>query len=112
MTGRASSGVPEPEAAPCQAPTLRLGLGSAPCRHYMVDRVFAVGFSSWLEEVALDQIGPCFPNRLPQQIFRSLSTSEERQRQFHVYQLQRLDQQLLKLEGTERKIQVGAGEGN
>uniref|UniRef100_A0A8C3YL25 Cullin 7 n=1 Tax=Catagonus wagneri TaxID=51154 RepID=A0A8C3YL25_9CETA len=76
-------------------------------QHYMVDRVFAMGFSSWLEEVALDQIGPCFPNRLPQQMFRSLSTSEERQRQFHVYQLQRLDQQLLKLEGTEKRIQVG-----
>lgn len=58
----------------------------------------------------LEQIGPCFPNRLPQQMLRSLSTSEELQRQFHVYQLQRLDQELLKLEDTEKKIQVGARE--
>ena len=124
MTGRASprgwkAGVPagwSPGAAgvgvgPCRAPTLRLGLGCARCRHYMADRLLSVG-SSWLEGAVLEQIGPCFPNRLPQQMLRSLSTSEELQRQFHVYQLQRLDQELLKLEDTEKKIQVGAGEGN
>ncbi|XP_069345235.1 cullin-7 isoform X4 [Eulemur rufifrons] len=75
-------------------------------QHYMADRLLGVG-SSWLEGAVLEQIGPCFPNRLPQQMLRSLSTSEELQRQFHVYQLQRLDQELLKLEDTERKIQVG-----
>ncbi|XP_065742436.1 cullin-7 isoform X4 [Phocoena phocoena] len=79
-------------------------------QHYMADRLLSVG-SSWLEGAVLEQIGPCFPNRLPQQMLRSLSTSEELQRQFHVYQLQRLDQELLKLEDTEKKIQVGAGEG-
>lgn len=76
----------------------------------MADRLLGVG-SSWLEGAVLEQIGPCFPNRLPQQMLRSLSTSEELQRQFHVYQLQRLDQELLKLEDTEKKIQVGAGKG-
>ena len=76
----------------------------------MADRLLGVG-SSWLEGAVLEQIGPCFPTRLPQQMLRSLSTSEELQRQFHVYQLQRLDQELLKLEDTEKKIQVGAGEG-
>ncbi|XP_012496297.1 PREDICTED: cullin-7 [Propithecus coquereli] len=75
-------------------------------QHYMADRLLGVG-SSWLEGAVLEQIGPCFPNRLPQQMLRSLSTSEELQRQFHVYQLQRLDQELLKLEDTEKKIQVG-----
>ena len=95
---------------PCRAPTLRLGLGCARCRHYMADRLLSLG-SSWLEGAVLEQIGLCFPNRLPQQMLRSLSTSEELQRQFHVYQLQRLDQELLKLEDTEKKIQVGAGEG-
>ncbi|XP_022359236.1 cullin-7 [Enhydra lutris kenyoni] len=75
-------------------------------QHYMADRLLSVG-SSWLEGAVLEQIGPCFPNRLPQQMLRSLSTSEELQRQFHVYQLQRLDQQLLKLDDTEKKIQGG-----
>ena len=95
---------------PCQAASPRLGLGCARCRHYMADRLLSLG-SSWLEGAVLEQIGLCFPNRLPQQMLRSLSTSEELQRQFHVYQLQRLDQELLKLEDTEKKIQVGAGEG-
>lgn len=76
----------------------------------MADRLLGVG-SSWLEGAVLEQIGPCFPNRLPQQMLRSLSMSEELQRQFHVYQLQRLDQELLKLEDTEKKIQVGGGKG-
>ncbi|XP_061052173.1 cullin-7 [Eubalaena glacialis] len=74
-------------------------------QHYMADRLLSVG-SSWLEGAVLEQIGPCFPNRLPQQMLQSLSSSEELQRQFHVYQLQRLDQELLKLEDTEKKIQV------
>ncbi|ELW66023.1 Cullin-7 [Tupaia chinensis] len=75
-------------------------------QQYMADRLLGVG-SSWLEGAVLEQIGPCFPNRLPQQMLQSLSTSEELQRQFHVYQLQRLDQELLKLEDTEKKVQVG-----
>ncbi|XP_057555542.1 cullin-7 isoform X2 [Hippopotamus amphibius kiboko] len=74
-------------------------------QHYMADRLLGMG-SSWLEGAVLEQIGPCFPNRLPQQMLRSLSTSEELQHQFHVYQLQRLDQELLKLEDSEKKIQV------
>ncbi|XP_011513323.1 cullin-7 isoform X8 [Homo sapiens] len=77
-------------------------------QHYMADRLLGV-VSSWLEGAVLEQIGPCFPNRLPQQMLQSLSTSKELQRQFHVYQLQQLDQELLKLEDTEKKIQVGLG---
>nr|XP_015864568.2 cullin-7 isoform X1 [Peromyscus maniculatus bairdii]XP_015864569.2 cullin-7 isoform X1 [Peromyscus maniculatus bairdii] len=73
-------------------------------QHYMADRLLSVG-SSWLEGAVLEQIGLCFPNRLPQQMLQSLSISEELQRQFHVYQLQQLDQELLKLEDTEKKIQ-------
>ncbi|XP_045699555.1 cullin-7 isoform X1 [Phyllostomus hastatus] len=75
-------------------------------QHYMADRLLSLG-SSWLEGAVLEQIGPCFPSRLPQQMLQSLSTSEELQRQFHIYQLQRLDQELLKLEDTEKEIQVG-----
>lgn len=74
-------------------------------QHYMADRLLSVG-SSWLEGAVLEQIGPCFPSRLPQQMLQSLNVSEELQRQFHVYQLQQLDQELLKLEDTEKKIQV------
>ncbi|CAH7214942.1 Cul7 [Phodopus roborovskii] len=74
-------------------------------QHYMADRLLSVG-SSWLEGAVLEQIGLCFPSRLPQLMLHSLSISEELQRQFHVYQLQQLDQELLKLEDTEKKIQV------
>lgn len=87
---------------PCRAPTLRLGLGCARCRHYMADRLLGVG-SSWLEGAVLEQIGLCFPNRLPQQMLRSLSTSEELQRQFHVYQLQQLDKLFLEQEDEEEQ---------
>ncbi|XP_032756511.1 cullin-7 [Rattus rattus] len=74
-------------------------------QHYMADRLLSVG-SSWLEGAVLEQIGPCFPGRLPQQMLQTLNISEELQRRFHVYQLQQLDQELLKLEDTEKKIQV------
>ncbi|KAM6183585.1 cullin-7 [Erethizon dorsatum] len=75
-------------------------------QHYMADRLLSLG-PSWLEGAVLEQIGLCFPNRLPQLMLRSLRTSEELQRQFHVYQLQQLDEELLKLEDMERKLQVG-----
>ena len=88
--------------SPCRAPTLRLGLGCACCRHYMADRLLSVG-SSWLEGAVLEQIGLCFPNRLPQQMLRSLSTSEELQRQFHMHQLQQLDKLLLEQEDEEEQ---------
>lgn len=100
----------ELEAKPCRAPTLRPGLDCVCCRHYMADRLLSLG-SSWLEGAVLEQIGSCFPSRLPQQMLRSLSASEQLQRQFHVYQLQQLDQELLKLEDTEKKTEVGAREG-
>ncbi|XP_055469020.1 cullin-7 isoform X1 [Psammomys obesus] len=74
-------------------------------QHYMSDRLLSVG-SSWLEGAVLEQIGLCFPSRFPQQMLQSLNVSEELQRQFHVYQLQQLDRELLKLEDTEKKIQV------
>ncbi|XP_005389805.1 PREDICTED: cullin-7 isoform X2 [Chinchilla lanigera] len=79
-------------------------------QHYMADRLLSLG-PSWLEGAVLEQIGLCFPNRLPQLMLRSLRTSEELQRQFHVYQLQQLDEELLKLEDTERKLQEGQESG-
>ncbi|XP_047653602.1 cullin-9 isoform X4 [Phacochoerus africanus] len=66
-------------------------------QHYMADRLLSLG-SSWLEGAVLEQIGLCFPNRLPQQMLQSLSTSEELQRQFHLFQLQQLDKLLLEQE--------------
>uniref|UniRef100_A0A8C5KJ64 Cullin-9 n=1 Tax=Jaculus jaculus TaxID=51337 RepID=A0A8C5KJ64_JACJA len=69
-------------------------------QHYMADRLLSLG-SSWLEGAVLEQIGLCFPNRLPQLMLRSLSTSEELQRQFHVYRLQQLDRFLLEQEDKE-----------
>uniref|UniRef100_A0A8C0KGK3 Cullin 9 n=1 Tax=Canis lupus dingo TaxID=286419 RepID=A0A8C0KGK3_CANLU len=71
-------------------------------QHYMADRLLSLG-SSWLEGAVLEQIGLCFPNRLPQQMLRSLSTSEELQHQFHLFQLQRLDKLLLEQENEEEQ---------
>ncbi|XP_031203399.1 cullin-9 isoform X3 [Mastomys coucha] len=63
-------------------------------QHYMADRLLSLD-SSWLEGAVLEQIGLCFPNRLPQLMLQSLHTSEELQRRFHLFQLQQLDSQLL-----------------
>lgn len=68
----------------------------------MADRLLSLG-SSWLEGAVLEQIGLCFPNRLPQQMLRSLSMSEELQHQFHLFQLQRLDKLLLEQENEEEQ---------
>ncbi|XP_023575510.1 cullin-9 isoform X3 [Octodon degus] len=70
-------------------------------QHYMADRLLNLG-SSWLEGAVLEQIGLCFPNRLPQLMLRSLRTSEELQRQFHLSQLQQLDWLLLE-QGEEEE---------
>ncbi|XP_060225533.1 cullin-9 [Meriones unguiculatus] len=69
-------------------------------QHYMADRLLSVG-SSWLEGAVLEQIGLCFPNRLPQLMLQSLHTSEELQRQFRLFQLQQLDRQLWEQEKQE-----------
>ncbi|XP_004379540.1 cullin-9 [Trichechus manatus latirostris] len=71
-------------------------------QHYMADRLLGVG-PSWLEGAVLEQIGPCFPNRLPQQMLQSLNTSEELQHQFHLFQLQQLDKLLLEQEDEEEQ---------
>ncbi|XP_023480732.1 cullin-9 [Equus caballus] len=71
-------------------------------QHYMADRLLSLG-SRWLEGAVLEQIGLCFPNRLPQQMLRSLSTSEELQRQFHLFQLQWFDKLLLDKEDDEEQ---------
>ncbi|XP_060045824.1 cullin-9 isoform X2 [Erinaceus europaeus] len=71
-------------------------------QHYMADRLLSLG-SNWLEGAVLEQIGFCFPNRLPQQMLQSLSTSEELQRQFHVYQLQQFDKLLLEQGNKEEQ---------
>lgn len=68
--------------------------GCVCCRYYMADRLLSLG-SSWLEGAVLEQIGLCFPNRLPQLMLQSLRTSEELQRGFLLFQLQQLDRQLL-----------------
>lgn len=78
----------------------------------MADRLLSLG-SSWLEGAVLEQIGSCFPNRLPQQMLQSLSSSEQLQRQFHLFQLQRLDKLLLEQEDEEQGLEeeeVGARE--
>uniref|UniRef100_A0A4X2KEC8 Cullin 9 n=1 Tax=Vombatus ursinus TaxID=29139 RepID=A0A4X2KEC8_VOMUR len=61
-------------------------------QYYLADRLLSLG-PSWLERAVLEQIGLCFPNRLPQQMLSSLSTSEELQHQFHLFQLEQIDQE-------------------
>lgn len=76
---------------------LRPALDCVYCRHYMADRLLGMG-SSWLEGAVLEQIGLCFPKRLPQQMLQNLRTSEDLDRQFYIYQLQQLDRLILKQE--------------
>ncbi|XP_015427697.1 PREDICTED: cullin-9 [Myotis davidii] len=71
-------------------------------QHYMADRLLSLG-SSWLEGAVLEQIGSCFPHRLPQQMLQTLSASERLQCQFHLFQLQRLDRLLLEQEDEEEQ---------
>ncbi|XP_006882026.1 PREDICTED: cullin-9 [Elephantulus edwardii] len=78
-------------------------------QHYMADRLLGLG-PSWLEGAVLEQIGPCFPNRLPQQMLQSLSTAEELQHQFHLFQLQQLDKLLLE-QGDEEELRLEEEEG-
>uniref|UniRef100_G1KZ36 Uncharacterized protein n=1 Tax=Anolis carolinensis TaxID=28377 RepID=G1KZ36_ANOCA len=62
-------------------------------RLYLGDRLLSQG-KSWLECAVVEHIGLCFPNRLPQQMLKSLSELEEQQQQFHLFQLQQLDKHL------------------
>ncbi|XP_008827308.1 cullin-9 isoform X2 [Nannospalax galili] len=73
-------------------------------QHYMADRLLSLG-SSWLEGAVLEQIGLCFPNRLPQLMLQSLSASEELQHQFHLFQLQQLDRLFLEQEDEEQGLE-------
>ncbi|XP_053169139.1 cullin-9-like isoform X3 [Hemicordylus capensis] len=72
-------------------------------RYYLGDRLLSQG-KTWLERVVVEHIGLCFPNRFPQQMLKNLSELEEQQQQFHLFQLQQLDQHLLGLD------QDGGGE--
>uniref|UniRef100_A0A5F8GJ24 Cullin 9 n=1 Tax=Monodelphis domestica TaxID=13616 RepID=A0A5F8GJ24_MONDO len=79
-------------------------------QYYLADRLLSLG-PSWLERAVLEQIGLCFPNRLPQQMLSSLSTSQELQHQFHLFQLEQIDQQLLEQEeDEEHNLGVGGEE--
>ncbi|XP_074093096.1 cullin-7 isoform X2 [Macrotis lagotis] len=78
-------------------------------QYYLADRLLSLG-PSWLEQAVLEQIGLCFPNRLPQQMLSSLSTSEELQHQFHLFQLEQIDQQLLEQEDEEQGLEAHSQE--
>uniref|UniRef100_A0A8C8SQS2 Cullin 9 n=1 Tax=Pelusios castaneus TaxID=367368 RepID=A0A8C8SQS2_9SAUR len=81
-------------------------------RYYLGDRLLAQG-NVWLERAVIDQLGLCFPNRFPQQMLKNLSESEELERQFHLFQLQQLDEHLLEPAGGQDEVrpQVGWGMG-
>ncbi|NWR42689.1 CUL9 protein, partial [Regulus satrapa] len=66
-------------------------------RHYLGDRLLTQG-PSWLEGGIVEQIGPCFPSRFPQDMLSNLAESEELQRQFCLFQLQEQDKRLLELD--------------
>ncbi|XP_039180415.1 cullin-9-like [Crotalus tigris] len=69
-------------------------------RYYLGDRLLSQG-KTWLESAVVEHIGICFPNRFPQQMLKNLSEMEEQQQQFHLFQLQQLDKQLLELDQQE-----------
>ncbi|XP_077469902.1 cullin-9 isoform X2 [Stigmatopora argus] len=59
-------------------------------RYYLADRLLAQS-NVWLEAYVAEQLGPCFPNRFPQQMLKNLSESAELRRHFGLHRLQRLD---------------------
>ncbi|KAM3854465.1 cullin-9-like [Vipera latastei] len=69
-------------------------------RYYLGDRLLSQG-KTWLESAVVEHIGICFPNRFPQQMLKNVSEMEQQQQQFHLFQLQQLDKQLLELDQQE-----------
>ncbi|XP_048791420.1 cullin-9-like [Lagopus muta] len=63
-------------------------------RLYLGDRLLVQG-PSWLEGAMVEQMGPCFPRRFPQEMLSDLVESEELQRLFRLFRLQERDRQLL-----------------
>ncbi|KAJ6666989.1 hypothetical protein lerEdw1_018991 [Lerista edwardsae] len=78
-------------------------------RYYLGDRLLSQG-KTWLECAVVEHIGLCFPNRFPQQMLKNLSELEEQQQQFHLFQLQQLDQHLLELD-QDGNCEAAADEG-
>ncbi|NWH89942.1 CUL9 protein, partial [Aegithalos caudatus] len=62
-------------------------------RLYLGDRLLTQG-PSWLEGGIVEQLGPCFPSRFPQEMLSNLAESQELQRQFCLFQLQEQDRRL------------------
>ncbi|OXB74337.1 UNVERIFIED_CONTAM: hypothetical protein H355_006866, partial [Colinus virginianus] len=63
-------------------------------RLYLGDRLLAQG-PSWLEGAVVEQMGPCFPRRFPQEMLSDLAESEELRRHFGLFRLQERDRRLL-----------------
>ncbi|XP_052557082.1 cullin-9-like isoform X1 [Tympanuchus pallidicinctus] len=61
---------------------------------YLGDRLLAQG-PSWLEGAMVEQMGPCFPRRFPQEMLSNLAESEELRRLFRLFRLQERDRRLL-----------------
>ncbi|XP_031464996.1 cullin-9-like, partial [Phasianus colchicus] len=59
-------------------------------RLYLGDRLLAQG-PSWLEGAVVEQMGPCFPRRFPQEMLSDLAESEELRRHFCLFRLQERD---------------------
>ncbi|XP_057704477.1 cullin-9 [Corythoichthys intestinalis] len=62
-------------------------------RYYLADRLLA-RTNVWLEAFVAEQLGPCFPNRFPQQMLKNLSESSDLRHDFHLHRLQQLDRAL------------------
>ncbi|XP_042669031.1 cullin-9-like [Centrocercus urophasianus] len=61
---------------------------------YLGDRLLSRG-PSWLEGAVVEQMGPCFPRRFPQEMLSNLAESEELRRLFRLFRLQERDRRLL-----------------
>ncbi|XP_025018754.1 cullin-9-like isoform X2 [Python bivittatus] len=78
-------------------------------RYYLGERLLSQG-NTWLESAVVEHIGLCFPSRYPQQMLKNLSELEQRQQEFRLFQLQRLDKHLLEVDQHGRHKGEGEGE--
>ncbi|XP_069624318.1 cullin-9 isoform X1 [Ranitomeya imitator] len=69
-------------------------------RHYLADRLLSHG-PCWLENMVVDHIGICFPNRFPQQMLKNLQEGKDLLKEEHFYRLQERDREVLSEENEE-----------
>ncbi|XP_077137981.1 cullin-9-like [Ranitomeya variabilis] len=72
-------------------------------RHYLADRLLSHG-PCWLENMVVDHIGICFPNRFPQQMLKNLQEGKDLLKEEHFYRLQERDREVLSDDNQEEEM--------